>query len=35
VRSAAGPGGGRVRYGDQVVDLHLQPGQSRQLGPKL
>jgi alpha-L-fucosidase 2 len=27
--------GGKVRYGDQVVDLNLLPGQSRTLGPTL
>ncbi len=31
VRSVAGAGGGRVRIGERVVDLRLQPGQSRTL----
>jgi alpha-L-fucosidase 2 len=35
VKSIAGTGGGRVRYGDRVVDLHLAPGQSRRLGADL
>ena len=35
VHSLAGAGGGRVRYGDRVVDLGLAPGQSRRLGPDL
>ncbi|HEY1132207.1 MAG TPA: glycoside hydrolase N-terminal domain-containing protein [Roseateles sp.] len=29
VRSVAGPGGGRVRIGDRVIDLHLKPGQAK------
>ena len=32
IRSAAGAGGGVVRYGDKVVDLQLKPGESRRLG---
>ena len=35
VRSLAGAGGGRVRYGDRVVELGLAPGRSRRLGPDL
>jgi alpha-L-fucosidase 2 len=35
VRSASGAGGGRVRYGERVVDLGLAPGQSRRLGAEL
>jgi alpha-L-fucosidase 2 len=31
VRSIAGAGGGVVRYGDRVVELHLKPGESRRL----
>ncbi|MCY4753713.1 glycoside hydrolase family 95 protein [Pelomonas aquatica] len=31
VRAAAGAGGGRVRVGERIVDLQLQPGQSRRL----
>ncbi|MFN3861021.1 MAG: glycosyl hydrolase family 95 catalytic domain-containing protein [Roseateles sp.] len=31
VRALAGPGGGRLRVGDRVIDLHLAPGQSRTL----
>lgn len=31
VRSVAGAGGGRVRIGDRVVDLHLRPGQAKTL----
>jgi alpha-L-fucosidase 2 len=31
VRSETGAGGGTVRYGDRVVELHLRPGESRQL----
>lgn len=34
VRSVAGAGGGRVRIGDRVVDLHLKPGHSRTLQAK-
>jgi alpha-L-fucosidase 2 len=33
IRSVAGAGGGRVRYGSRTVALHLKPGQSRQLTP--
>ena len=29
VRAVAGPGGGRLRAGDRVIDLHLKPGQAR------
>jgi len=29
VRSVAGAGGGRVRIGDRVIDLHLKPGQTK------
>ena len=32
IRSAAGPGGGTVRYRDKVVALNLKPGESRRLG---
>ena len=35
VHAIAGTGGGRVRYGDQVVDLQLKPGESRRLGASL
>jgi alpha-L-fucosidase 2 len=35
VRSVAGAGGGRLRYGDRLVDLNLKPGQSRQLNASL
>jgi beta-glucosidase len=35
VRAVSGPGGGRVRYGQRVIDLHLKPGQARQLGAEL
>lgn len=31
VRTAAGAGGGRLRVGERVIDLHLQPGQARTL----
>ena len=31
VRALAGPGGGRLRVGERVIDLHLAPGQSRTL----
>lgn len=31
VRAVAGPGGGRLRVGERVIDLHLRPGQSRTL----
>lgn len=31
VRSVAGAGGGRLRIGDRVIDLHLKPGQARTL----
>ncbi|MDR7273180.1 alpha-L-fucosidase 2 [Pelomonas saccharophila] len=31
VRSVAGAGGGRVRIGDRVIDLHLKPGQTKTL----
>jgi alpha-L-fucosidase 2 len=31
VRSVAGAGGGRVRFGERVVELELKPGQSRTL----
>ena len=31
VRAVAGPGGGRLRVGERVIDLHLKPGQSRTL----
>ncbi|MFG6462956.1 glycoside hydrolase N-terminal domain-containing protein [Roseateles sp. DXS20W] len=34
VRSIAGAGGGRVRVGERVIDLRLQPGQSRTLRAK-
>ncbi|HEY0954730.1 MAG TPA: glycoside hydrolase N-terminal domain-containing protein [Roseateles sp.] len=34
VRSAAGAGGGRVRVGGRIVELKLQPGQSRTLSAK-
>jgi len=29
VRSVAGAGGGRVRIGERVIDLHLKPGQAK------
>ena len=32
IRSAAGAGGGTVRYGDKVVALNLKPGETRHLG---
>jgi alpha-L-fucosidase 2 len=35
VRSIAGTGHARVRWGDRVVDFQLAPGQSRRLGPDL
>jgi alpha-L-fucosidase 2 len=35
LRSVSGPGGGKVRYGGKVVDLHLKPGQSMRLGTGL
>ena len=35
VHAIAGAGGGRVRYGDKVVDLQLKPGESRRLGASL
>jgi alpha-L-fucosidase 2 len=35
VRSIAGAGGARVRYGDRVVDFRLAPGQSRRLDASL
>jgi alpha-L-fucosidase 2 len=35
VHAIAGTGGGRVRYGDKVVDLQLKPGESRRLGASL
>ncbi len=35
IRSVAGAGGGTLRYGDHVVQLHLAPGQSRHVGPDL
>ncbi|MED5619136.1 glycoside hydrolase family 95 protein [Ideonella sp. BN130291] len=35
VRSVAGAGGGRVRYGDRLVDLHLKPGEHRELNHHL
>lgn len=31
VRAVAGPGGGRLRVGERVIDLHLKPGQARTL----
>jgi alpha-L-fucosidase 2 len=34
VRSVAGPGGGRVRFGERVIELKLKPGQSRTLTAK-
>ena len=35
IRSAAGAGGGTLRYGDRVVQLHLAPGASRRVGADL
>jgi len=35
VRAASGPGGGRLRYGERVVELQLKPGQARQLDGQL
>ena len=35
VRSVAGPGGGKVRYGTRVVALGLKPGAAMRLGPAL
>lgn len=35
VHSASGTGGGRVRYGDRLVDLKLKPGETRRLNPEL
>lgn len=34
VRAVAGDGRGRVRWGGRAVDLHLQPGRARTLGPQ-
>ena len=34
VRAVAGAGGGRIRAGGRVIDLQLQPGQSRTLQAK-
>lgn len=31
VRAVAGPGGGRLRVGERVIDLQLKPGQARML----
>ena len=35
VRSVAGAGGTKLRYGDRVVDLKLKPGETRRLTPGL
>jgi len=35
VRSVAGAGGAKLRYGDRVVDLKLKPGETRRLTPEL
>jgi len=35
VRAVSGPGGGRLRYRDQLIDLHLKPGQARRLEAEL
>ena len=35
IRSVAGTGGGKVRYGTKVVALHLKPGAAVRLGPTL
>ena len=35
IRSVSGPGGGKVRYLDQVKELHLKPGQTRFLDVNL
>ncbi len=35
IRSVAGSGKGKVRYGDNVIPLHLKPGQSKTLGATL
>ena len=35
VRAASGPGGGRLRYRDRVIDLRLEPGQTLHLDSEL
>lgn len=35
IRSVAGAGGGKVRYRDKLVELHLKPGETRRLGAQL
>ena len=35
IRRTAGEGAGKVRYGDQVVPLHLKPGESKSFGRSL
>jgi len=35
IRSVAGPGGGKVRYRNKVVELHLKPGEVRHFGASL
>ncbi len=32
VHSVAGSGGGKIRYDDKVIELHLKPGESKTLG---